>query len=271
MAHTVIDWLRRDIPFPFGWRNTLILGGSLGAMLVAITLLLEPFGTDRYDAPWRTVRIAGYGFCIAVPFLVLHGLDRLVYASQGRRWRLYNEVPSRALLVVAVSTCCWWYNVRIINQAAPSWQHWLDYVIHIALPHTAVLLPMLVLLAMLLIGRYPEPAPGTGRPLTLRGRNRGEVLRLRREEFVYAEAQQNYVSICRRADGRLHRDLIRAPLSEVERQIPGAVRIHRSYLVNPDHVVRMDGNARKREVVLNGLERRLPVSTGLDPRVLRRD
>src|SRR5690606_9139494 len=158
----------------------------------------------------------------------------------------------------AVFTGCRLYNVRIINHVAPTWQHWVDYVVHIALPHSAVLLPVLALLAVLLIDRYPEPAPGTGRPLVIRGRNRGEVLRLSLEEFVFAEAQQNYVSIYRRADGSVHKDLIRAPLSEVERQIPGAVRIHRSYLVNPAHVVRVDGNSRKREVVLDGLERRLP-------------
>lgn len=233
----------------------------------AITLLLEPFGTDRYDGPWRTIKIIGYGFCIALPFLALHGL---VYAWRGGRWSLYNEVLSRTLLLGAIFTCCWYYNVRVINDAEPSWRHWVDYVVYIALPHAAVLAPLLVLLAMLLISKYPEPAPGTRRPLVIRGRNRGEVLRPRPDEFVFAEAQPIYVSICRRTDGSMDRVLIRAPLTDVARQVPGAIRIHRSFLVNPAYVAQVQGNARKREVVLTGLERRLPVSTGFDVNALRR-
>src|SRR5690606_13502994 len=107
------------------------------------------------------------------------------------------------------------------------------------------------------------------RPLVVRGRNRGEALRLMPEDFVFAEAQQNYVSICRRQDGRLLSDLIRAPLSDVERQLPGALRIHRSYLVNPKHVLRVEGNARKRELVLDGLDRRLPMSSDIDPGIFQ--
>jgi hypothetical protein len=269
MLKAAVAWFARDIPFLLGWRNTLVLGVSLGAMLVAITLLLEPFGTDRYEGPWHALRMAGYGLCVAVPFLVLHGLDRLVYFWQGRRWRPHNEIGSRALLLLAVTTCCWCYNVWFINQIAPTWRHWLDYVVYIALPHSVVLLPPLALLAVLLIAWFPEPPPGAGRPLVVRGRNRGEVLRLAPDEFVFAEAQQNYVSIWRRRDGRLRSDLIRAALSEVERQLPGAVRIHRSYLVNPKHVARVEGNARKRELVLDGVDRRLPISTSVNPTLFR--
>ena len=269
MVRAVVNGLRRDIPFPFGWRNTLILGGGMGAMLVTITLLLEPFGSDRYEASWRTLRIAGYGVCVVLPFLVCHGLDRLLYAWQGRRWRLYNEISSRALLTLGIFGCTWYYNVRFINHLVPTWQHWLDYVVHIALPHAGVLLPPLVLLAILLAGRFPEPAPGARQPVVVRGRNRGELLRLMPDEFVFAEAQQNYVFIYRRCAGRLERHLIRAPLSGVERQVPGAIRIHRSYLVNPAHVLRIDGNARKREAILDGFDRRLPISAGFDPTALQ--
>jgi hypothetical protein len=267
MVPAALSWFRRDVAFVFGWRNTLILGGGVGVMLVMITLLLEPFGTDRDEGAWRTLRIAGYGVCVAAPFLFFHGLDRLVYAWQGRRWRVYNEISSRALLTLAVFGCCWYYNVRFINHVAPTWQDWIDYVVHIAAPHAVVLAPSLALLAFLLIDRWPEPAPGAGQPLVVRGRNRDEVLRLMPAEFVFAEAVQNYVSIYRRCDGRLERHLIRAPLSGVERQVPGAIRIHRSYLVNPQHVVRVEGNARKREAVVDGLERRLPISPDFDPTV----
>ena len=165
MVRAVVNGLRRDIPFPFGWRNTLILGGGMGAMLVTITLLLEPFGTGRYEASWRTLRIAGYGVCVVLPFLVCHDLDRLLYAWQGRRWR------------------CW----RSCSLAG---------------------------------SRNPHRAPGS--------------------HWWCAAA---IAASC--------------------------FAIHRSYLVNPAHVLRIDGNARKREAILDGFDRRLPISAGFDPTALQ--
>jgi len=265
----VSDWLTRDVPFVIGWRNTTIVALSLGLMGFVVTLLLEPFATDEYDAPLRTLRLSGYILPQLAVFLGVHAIDRLVYRAQGRRWRVYNELISKPVLLIAVITANWLYNIQVINDIAPRWSYWADYVINFGLPVLPVLLPLALLVYVYLGVRHPEPPPGARRPVTVRGRNQDESETFPLKAFVFAEAQQNYASIhLRGEDGVISGRLIRATLSELEAQIPGAVRVHRSYLVNPDHVAGVAGNARKREILLKDTERRLPASPGFDPRTL---
>ena len=258
--------LKRPLAFTLGWRNMMLLGTGLGLMSVAVTLFLQPFGTADYEADWRTLRLSGYALCFIIPFALFHALDRRIFLWQGRRWYLYNELLSRPLLALAVTSCAWLYNLRVINDLSPSWSGWLHYLLAISMPYNAVLLPLAVLAAMILASRWPERPPGSLRPLTLRGRNQGEALAMELADFLFAEAQQNYVAVHRREpDGSVSNCLLRTTLAELAEQIPTGVRVHRSYLVNPDHVIGVEGNARKREIVLAATDQRLPASPGLDP------
>ena len=264
--HTVSRLLVRDLPFVFGWRNTAIIALLLGAMGVVITLLLEPFATDEYTAPLRTLRLSGYILPQLAVFLGVHAIDRLVYRAQGRRWRVYNELISKPVLLIGVITGNWLYNIQVINDIAPRWSYWADYVISFGLPVLPAILPLALLIYVYLGVRHPEPPPGARRSVTVRGRNQGEAETFSLEAFVFAEAQQNYASLhLRGEDGAISSRLIRATLSELEAQIPGAVRVHRSYLVNADQVAAVAGNARKRVIILKGGEHRLPASPGFDP------
>lgn len=264
VTQSVAALLRRELPFTLGWRNMMILGAGLGLMSVAVTLFLEPFGTANYQAPLRTLRLSGYALCFMIPVAAFHAIDRAVYRRQGRHWRLYNELISRPLLLITIFTSTWLYNIGVINGIAPSWSGWFDHMVFISLPYSAVLLPLGALAGVLLATRFPEAPPGAGRRLRIRGRNRDDALELRFDELVFAEAQQNYVQLHYLCGGRPDSRLFRITLAELQRQVPGLIRIHRSYLVNPDHVEQVEGNARKREIVLGKLGRRLPVSSDFD-------
>lgn len=270
VAYSVAALLRRELPFVLGWRNMLILGTGLGLMSVAVTLFLEPFGTADYQAPLRTLRLSGYALCSIIPVAVFHAIDRAVYRRQGRHWRLYNELISRPLLLITIFTASWLYNIGVINGIAPSWSGWFDHMVFISLPYSAVLLPPAVLAGALLALRFPESPPDSSRRLAIRGRNRDEALELRFDELVFAEAQQNYVQLHYLRGDRTDSRLLRVTLTELQRQLPGSVRIHRSYLVNPDHIEQIEGNARKREIVLGKPGHRLPVSPGFDLSTLGR-
>ncbi len=264
----VRSFLLRRIPFVLGWRNIAILGAALGVLSVAVTLLLEPFGTADYEAPWRTLRLSGYALCFLLPFLALHAVDRQVYRWQGRRWWLANELVTRSVLIVAISTANWLYNIRVINDIRPSFGYWADYMISFALPGLPVLLPTGILLAWFLATRFPEPEPAARDRIRVRGEGRDERLDFAMGEFLYAEARQNYVAIHLAGPQGDDSRLLRLTLGELQQQIPGSARIHRSYLVNPGRVREVRGNARKREVVLDGVEQPLPASQRLDPQRL---
>lgn len=139
-----------------------------------------------------------------------------------------------------------------------------DHALDDALPGLAVLLPLLILLAYVLATRFPEEPPRLTEMVEITGRGQDERLVLPVQDFLYAEAQQNYVAIFIRGGEGVEERFFRMPLTDLEDQIPGSARIHRSYLVHPSRVREVVGNARRREAVLEGVERRLPVSPSLD-------
>lgn len=98
--------------------------------------------------------------------------------------------------------------------------------------------------------------------LTIRGRNAQDRLELAPAQFVYAEALQNYVTVVFLDGDQLDRQVMRATLAEIARQLPEALRIHRSFLVNPQHVLSMPGNRRKRMAIVRFVGQPLPVSPG---------
>lgn len=55
-------------------------------------LVLEPIGTDRYIALFRTLRLPGYGLCVLLSFLLVHGLTRWWVEQNVRVWRLSHEL-----------------------------------------------------------------------------------------------------------------------------------------------------------------------------------
>lgn len=241
-----------------------LIGFALGLFSVTVTLLIEPFNTDQYEAPWRVLRLSGYALCHVVPIVALHGLDRAVYRWRDGRWTVGTEVASRTLMLLAVTTANWFYNIRVINDIEPSWGYWLDYQLSIALPGVPVLLPLIILLVAVLATRFPEAAPRLRDTVEITGRGQDERLTLPLADFLYAEAQQNYVAIYLRTGDGTEERFFRMPLRDLEDQIPGSVRIHRSYLVHPSRVREVVGNARRREAVVEGVERTLPVSPSLD-------
>ena len=89
----------------------------------------------------------------------------------------------------------------------------------------------------------------------------GTTRMIRRDDVRYVQAQGDYA--------RLHTDessfLVRIPLSDLERQWAeaGFLRVHRSYLVQLDHVTRLRGGAGHATVTIGAVE--LPVSRRLQP------
>lgn len=260
--------LLRRVPFVLGWRNITIIGTVLGLLSVAITLLLEPFGTADYRSSWRTLKLSGNALGTVVPFLVMHALDRAVYRWQGGRWWLANELVTRTVLFVFICTANWLYNIRVINDIRPSFAYWADFMVNFALPPLPIFLPTALLLAYFLATRYPEPPPPLRDRVRLQGQGKEETLTFDLQQFLYAEAQQNYVAIhLERSDGTEQIELLRLTLADLQRQFPDTVRIHRSYVVHPARVLGVRGTAKKRQVLLEGIERPLPASQKLDSTV----
>lgn len=92
-----------------------------------------------------------------------------------------------------------------------------------------------------------------------------EKLELPADDFLYAEAEGNYVKVVFRSDKEVQADyrLLRATMKQAEEAVVASsciVRCHRAFLVNVRRVVRADGNSQGYKLALEGCEEEVPVS-----------
>lgn len=115
-------------------------------------------------------------------------------------------------------------------------------------------------------GAYPEGENVSGEVLILFGGTK-ESLTLVAEDFLYAEAEGNYVKVGFRSDSDKEKKvtwkLLRATMKQAEEAVsacPFIIRCHRAFLVNIRMVVKVDGNSQGYKLNLEGCEEEVPVS-----------
>jgi DNA-binding LytR/AlgR family response regulator len=96
----------------------------------------------------------------------------------------------------------------------------------------------------------------------IEGTNANESLELNWSDFILARSQSNYIEIFYfdPKETQTSKAIIRSTLSKVLDQLSEATQIHRSYIINLDHLVKLEGNVRKGWCHLKGIEEVVPVS-----------
>lgn len=90
-----------------------------------------------------------------------------------------------------------------------------------------------------------------------------EALEVKAENFLYAEAEGNYVKVCYEKDGKPQRKVLRITMKQMEEAVagcPSVMRCHRAFLVNAGRVRKVDGNSQGYRLILEGCEEEIPVS-----------
>ena len=109
----------------------------------------------------------------------------------------------------------------------------------------------------------PNPITPTEKQVSIFSQNKKNQLDLNLSDLLFAEAMQNYVSIYFLKEKKVQKEIIRTTLSNVEKQLEDTsiIRCHRSYLVNPDQIEKVEGNAQGLRLTLHHLhDTQVPVS-----------
>jgi len=100
--------------------------------------------------------------------------------------------------------------------------------------------------------------------ITLQAETAQDSITFNLSDLIYIQVDGNYVEIYLRDEqGEIQRHIKRNTLKSVEQQLqpfPNTLRIHRSYLVNLNHITSVDGNAQGYQLALNGIDQSIPVS-----------
>ena len=252
--------LAKRIPYLFTAKNVLFISSFLGAIQVFVTIFLEPHGTDDYQVPGHNFLLSGYALCFVIPFFIIYRIEKWLYSLQNQVWKVYQEIISKIILSIGIATASYFYNITIINSITPSLERWIEHMLVFAWPYIPLFIPFMIIIYAILY-KYHSPDENE---LIITGQNQDDVLEITESQFIYAESDQNYVTVYFKNGKQIDKKLIRSPLQAVEDQLGFAVRVHRSYLINPAYLESLKGNKRKRTAILKGVDSIIPVSPNFE-------
>lgn len=249
-------FLNLNLPFP-NKRSIVYESVFLTVYILFVLFLFQPFGTDRYDNPYKSLQLAGYGLLVFVSYPLL---KRIFLLFKPTVYTIKHEVfvlTSCFLLLIFNAFC---YHGFVIEETF-QWKHLLTFA-WIGL--VVMILPFLALLYKAYVevrSQVSKPSPAN-QELEIKGINLGEHFYFNVSDVFYLRSNGNYVIIYFQKEGALKHEMLRSTLGQVVSQVSATdfMAIHRSFMVNVskfDKLIKENGKA----VLLNKqFDIRLPVS-----------
>lgn len=130
-----------------------------------------------------------------------------------------------------------------------------------------------------LLERIGHDSDGMGKNEDITGENisigdgKNSVFAIPMSQFLFAEANGNYVKFAFRNNGELEKKTIRTTMKSIEEacfEHKNIVRCHRAYIVNTNYIKMVTGNAQECLLHLDGCNNSIPVSRSLRAAILER-
>lgn len=259
-------------PFPdreFG-KEVVVGIGRVSLFVFAALYLLRPMGIHFPGNPLMIC--LGYGLITFVVGITYSFITTRVFGwkKSGDSWVLWKWILDAALLLVFIALANFVYYNALV-----------DWTAFHPIVFTAVALPTV------LIGLFPITLSGMAVQMRAERNNRklavevqlattrqseiteaplmqiGDgLLKVAPGNLLFCESQQNYVRCVFLKDGQATEQTVRATLSGLAEQITDdqLVRCHRSFLVNPEKVLQVQGNAQGLRLKLVATKEEVPVS-----------
>ena len=140
------------------------------------------------------------------------------------------------------------------------WDGFIDWCLSFGIPFIPFIMPLWLFLRHRFSRIEIQTAPPKEAIIRIEGQNQNEVVTFSPNDFIMAHVQSNYVALYTLENGTPKKQLLRSTLAALVEQIPFALQVHRSYLINDTYVDQIQGNTRKGSVTLKHITEPVPVS-----------
>ena len=277
---------RLNQPYPFYYESTarvFRISVLLAVVIPLFMLLFTPFNIDysEHRYPYPLIAVV-FGVVDSTVFFLTVVFMRELFPgyTDESRWTLAKELSLWAIVLFVIGIANFLLREFIyINPENLSAAYLLEEILH------SYLVGFLIV-ALLTFGNFVRLILSTSRKasllnalirqpgeaekgtvpvkVTVEAETEQDTITFDLADLVYVKVDGNYVEFHLLEDeGRAARHIKRNTLKNVERQLEdyqNAVRVHRSYLVNVDHLTSVDGNAQGYRLQLEGTGRTIPVS-----------
>lgn len=253
--------LNRSIGYTKSWKSTILIGLILSTFFCFILVFLQPFDTYSSDISDKNLKMIGYSIPIMLSIIGIHFFENAWYKAKSK-WTYLGEFIVMITGTLTITILSFIYLNEIVNPTSLPWSEFFPWFKVFGLPFAPIFLVLWVYLrfsfSKIELKRTTE---NSNQKVKITGTNANEVVEIEWTDFILAKSQSNYIEIFfLNEDKQTSKVIIRSTLSKVLSQLSDATQIHRSYITNLEHVIKLEGNMRKGWCLIRGIEEKVPVS-----------
>lgn len=236
-------------------KHHLIIGFLLCVWSFLFGFFIRPFEHGTMDlGVWIRVSV-GFSITTFIAYGLVTFYQRGIY-QKFSKWTISLEISTYILFYTVYSTITYlYYKGDIIRGIYDFPQFFTDIILNIAL----IITPIIFLARRYSIKLIPE----VEEYITIKGDNKMDFLKIKKDELICISNSQNYVEIFFLESDQLKTKLIRSSLKKIQYDFDFLIQIHRSHLINPSHF-----KSWKDSTTISLTQLELPVSKNYKNRLL---
>lgn len=263
-------------PFPFikSFRYQFLIGSALGVFIAFLIIFLEPMGANNYSNPYKNLYFAGYGVILFLSYLLFIFLSN-VYLYFFKVWNWLEEIVFTLLFISAVILVTFFYTEISINQSTErlhldGFLWWyrsmflgfgiITSILMIVLRRYYGVKPLVSEKIETLDPIQIEEAEVVEQEIIIKGILKKDFFKCVPDHIVYVKSEDNYVLIYHITPQGSKEKMLRSTLKHIQNQLPGFLKAHRSFIINPRHIEELRGNAQNGKLYLKGVDTPITVS-----------
>jgi hypothetical protein len=232
-----------------------------------IIIFLKPFGAGSNDFPFKNIYFLGFGFLVFLAYLISFFLSRLYYRKTNK-WKWAEEIIFILFFISLSISIANIYTELVINKnpSRINLQFFVNWF-------KVMFLGFGIIIAVITLLLRKHFAIVTHNAISLNfdkssfeyktrltGSLKRESIDIELSKIVYIKSEDNYINIYYFENNILVNKMLRSTLKAIHHQLKGFIKTHRSYLINPIHINELKGNSQNAYLVLESIEKTIPVS-----------
>ena len=267
--------INKPHPFIFNWKSVVIPG----IVTFLVIILFAPIGYDRLDVEFRIFFGFINGLIASLSVWGVVYLFKIIFPSfmQEEKWNIGKEFLLVLSVLFVIILCIF----LLFSLAGLSRQSYDKLFLNIVIK--TILISIVPILVLIVIDQNTHQKRKLKQALELTRNLRSNILNeknsehklkleaenhkteliVKPEDIYYLKSDGNYVEVYYDSGlDQIQKKLIRNRLKSLEETLPEATffHCHKSYIINLNKIVRIEGNARNLELILKNIPERVPVS-----------
>jgi hypothetical protein len=269
------NWLNKKYPQNYILQNPVVGTLIFLAFCFGFAVIYRPLDIHEARSFNLGFTMAIYLGAISIPvFFLIRILKKIKYFSNPEEWTILKEITAIALILLGMGIALYLMGF-LMESPGKRWnlETLLDSCIHAFL---VGMIPFLFFTAVnyrhlfaseLVRTFHPDTGSSVpGKPeemIRIASQLKKEELSFYPSQFIYAEADGNYVVFYLNINNQIQKKIIRNSINTIAQQlssIPYLIRTHRGFIVNVKQVISQKGNTLGYRLKLGGIDDIIPVS-----------